>query len=101
MARVEQVGDRIYRISSFTPQKRLSFNQFLIDDERRALIHTGTYPMYDDVRSASAQVLDPCGNGTRPGAAGRAGPLLRRSRQPAGMPAAPPRLRGCAERGAS
>ena len=59
MVRIDQVGERIYRISSFAPHKRLSFNQFLIDDERPALIHTGTHPMYDDVRSAVAQVLDP------------------------------------------
>jgi flavorubredoxin len=59
VVRIDQVADSIYRISSFTPQKRLSFNQFLIDDERPALIHTGTYPMYDDVRAAVAQVLDP------------------------------------------
>ncbi len=59
MARIDQVADGIYRISAFTPQKRLSFNQFLIDDERPALVHTGTYPMYDEVRAAIAQVLDP------------------------------------------
>jgi flavorubredoxin len=59
VVRIDQVADSIYRISSFTPQKRLSFNQFLIDDERPALIHTGTYPMYDDVQAAVAQVLDP------------------------------------------
>ena len=59
MAQVDQVADGIYRISSFVPQKRLSFNQFLIDDERPALVHTGTYPMYDEVRAAVAQVLDP------------------------------------------
>ena len=59
MTRIDQLGDGIYRISAFAPQKSLSFNQFLIDDERPALIHTGTYPMYDDVRTAVAQVLDP------------------------------------------
>ena len=54
VVRFDQVGDTIYRISSFMPEKRLSFNQFLIDDERPALVHTGTYPMYDDVRAAVA-----------------------------------------------
>src|SRR2546428_10439049 len=37
----------------------MSFNQFLIEDEHPALIHTGTYPMYEDVRQAMAEVLDP------------------------------------------
>ena len=59
MARIDQVADGIYRISSYAPRKRLSFNQFLIDDERPALVHTGTHPMYEEVRAAIAQVLDP------------------------------------------
>jgi flavorubredoxin len=49
----------IYRISTYAAEKRISFNQFLIDDEEPALIHAGTFPMYDDVRSAIAQVLHP------------------------------------------
>ena len=59
MARIDQVGDSIYRISVFTPEKRISFNQFVIDDERPALVHTGQYPMYEEVREAVSQVLDP------------------------------------------
>jgi hypothetical protein len=59
MARIDQVGDSIYRISVFTPEKRISFNQFVIDDERPALVHTGMYPMYEEVRAAVSQVLDP------------------------------------------
>jgi len=59
MAQMDQMGNSLYRISSFVPQKRLTFNQFLIDDERPTLIHTGTYPQYADIRQAIAQVLDP------------------------------------------
>jgi flavorubredoxin len=59
MARIDQVGDKIYRISVFTPEKRVSFNQFLIDDERPALIHTGAYPMYQEVREAVSPVGPP------------------------------------------
>jgi flavorubredoxin len=36
-----------------------SFDQFLIDDERPALVHTGMHAMYDDVRDAIGEVLDP------------------------------------------
>src|SRR2546425_12875971 len=61
MARVDEIVDGIYRIC--TPVDvggfDFQFNQFLIDDERPALIHTGMHGMYDDVRSAVAQVLDP------------------------------------------
>jgi flavorubredoxin len=42
----------------YAPEKRISFNQFLIDDDEPTLIHTGTFPMYADIRAAVAQVLD-------------------------------------------
>jgi flavorubredoxin len=57
--RIDHITGGIYRISSWNPQYGITFNQFLIDDDRPALIHTGEYGMYDDVRKAVAQVLDP------------------------------------------
>src|ERR671917_710053 len=59
MARVDEVADGIYRISTLEPETEFQFNQFLIEDERPALIHTGMFPMYEDVRKAVAEVLDP------------------------------------------
>src|SRR5947208_13660770 len=62
MARVDEIVDGIHRISTTVavgPGMDFQFNQFLIDDERPALVHTGMHGMYDDVRSAVAQVLDP------------------------------------------
>jgi flavorubredoxin len=59
MAQVDHLTGGIYRLSTYAPVKRLSFNQFLIDDEHSALIHTGTFPMYEDIRSTITQVLDP------------------------------------------
>lgn len=59
MTRIDEVAKGIYRISAFEPEFGISVNQFLIDDERPALIHTGMHPMYDSVRNAVAQVLDP------------------------------------------
>jgi hypothetical protein len=56
MARVDHLTGGIYRISTYAPEKRISFNQFLIDDDEPALIHTGTFPMYADVRSANRRV---------------------------------------------
>lgn len=58
MTRVDKVAGGIYRISTF-PGRTLSFNQFLIDDDRPALVHTGFYPMYEDVRRAVSEVIDP------------------------------------------
>ncbi len=57
--RIDEVVDGIYRISTFIPEFELGFNQFLIEDERSALLHTGPYPMYEAVRGAVAEVLDP------------------------------------------
>ncbi len=59
MARIDEVSEGIYRISTWASEAGISFNQFLIDDERPALIHTGQYPMYERVRKAVAEVMDP------------------------------------------
>jgi flavorubredoxin len=57
--RIDHIVGGIYRISTFSPDFGISFNQFLIDDERPALLHTGTYNHYEGVRSAISEVLDP------------------------------------------
>jgi hypothetical protein len=44
MARVDHLTGGIYRISTYVPESRIGFNQFLIDDDEPALIHTGTFP---------------------------------------------------------
>ena len=59
MAQINQVAEGIYRISSFSPGVGISFNQFLIADEHPTLIHTGTYPRYEEVRQAVSEILDP------------------------------------------
>ncbi len=59
MAHIDQVAQGIYRIASYAPTSDMSFNQFLIEDQHPTLIHTGTCPLYEAVRQAVAQVLDP------------------------------------------
>lgn len=59
MTRVDEVAAGIYRISTWVPQTGITFNQFLVEDEHPALIHTGVYPMYEAVREAVAEVVDP------------------------------------------
>ena len=39
--RIDEIVEGIYRISTWQPQYGITFNQFLIADERPALIHTG------------------------------------------------------------
>jgi len=57
--RIDHITGGIYRIATWEPDAGLTFNQFLIDDERPALIHTGTYHHYEPVRGAIREVLDP------------------------------------------
>src|SRR3954468_20085045 len=57
--RIDHITGGIYRISAFEPGVGITFNQFLIDDERPTLIHTGEHHRYDAVRKAVSEVLDP------------------------------------------
>lgn len=57
--RIDHLTGGIYRISTWVPQAGITFNQFLIDDERPALIHTGDYGLYEGIRDAIAKVMDP------------------------------------------
>lgn len=57
--RIDHITGGIYRISTWTPEYRITFNQFLIDDEQPMLIHTGDYQHYEPLRQAIKQVLDP------------------------------------------
>ena len=58
-ARIDHVIGWIYRISVWSPDAGLTFNQFLIDDDAPTLVHTGRYDDYDAVVAAVSQVLDP------------------------------------------
>jgi flavorubredoxin len=57
--RIDHIVGGIYRISTWTPAYGITFNQFLIDDERPTLVHTGNHDQYEAVRKAVGQVLDP------------------------------------------
>ena len=57
--RIDEIVDGIYRISTWADDFGITMNQFLIDDERPALIHTGIHPLYEAVRAAVSEVLDP------------------------------------------
>ncbi|MBO0693785.1 MAG: MBL fold metallo-hydrolase [Acidimicrobiaceae bacterium] len=59
MARIDRIVGDIYRISTWNPDYGITFNQFLVADERPALIHTGLYQDYEQVRKAVSEVIDP------------------------------------------
>jgi flavorubredoxin len=59
-ARVDQISDRIYRISTFVSDigpNGFTFNQFLVDAEEPMLYHTGMRGLFPVVREAIGQVM--------------------------------------------
>jgi flavorubredoxin len=59
LADVLEIADGIYRISTFIPEANLAFNQFLIDDEKPMLFHTGQRMLFPDTLAAVKTVIDP------------------------------------------
>jgi flavorubredoxin len=60
-ARVDEIADRIFRISTHVPELGpggFTFNQFLIDAEQPLLFHTGMRALFPAVREAVARVID-------------------------------------------
>lgn len=58
-AQVDHITGGIYRISIWSAEAGLTFNQFLIADEAPTLIHTGRHGDYEAVVGAIGEVLDP------------------------------------------
>src|SRR3954467_11824495 len=59
-ANVDQIADRIYRISTFVPDigpTGFTFNQFLVDAEEPLLYHTGMRGLFPIVSEAVGRVL--------------------------------------------
>jgi flavorubredoxin len=56
---IDHIVGGIYRIATAVPDRPVTYNQFLVDDEAPTLIHTGQYELYDATRAAIAEVLDP------------------------------------------
>jgi flavorubredoxin len=57
--RIDQIVGGIYRISTWQEPYGITFNQFLIDDEKPTLVHTGMRGLHGPIRKAIREVLDP------------------------------------------
>ncbi|HET9428927.1 MAG TPA: MBL fold metallo-hydrolase [Allosphingosinicella sp.] len=61
--RIDEIADRIFRISTFVPEVAppagFAFNQFLIAAEEPLLFHTGHRMLFPTVLDAVAQVISP------------------------------------------
>ena len=47
--KISEIHDGIYRISGFTDTFGITYNQFLVNDEKPILIHTGPIGMYKKI----------------------------------------------------
>ncbi len=59
--RVDEIAERIYRLSTFLPAvgaSGLTFNQFLVDAEQPLLFHCGQRALFPAVSKAAARVMD-------------------------------------------
>ena len=58
-ARVTEIAENVYQISTYVESANFRFNQFLVLDEQPLLYHTGTNSLFPEVREAVATLLDP------------------------------------------
>lgn len=58
-ARVTEIAENVYQISTYVEPANFRFNQFLVLDEQPLLYHTGTNSLFPEVRQAVATLLDP------------------------------------------
>jgi len=54
---ISEINDGIYKISGFVNIFGITFNQFLIDDEKPMLIHTGPIGMYKKIEEKIKEVI--------------------------------------------
>ncbi len=59
MHQIKELLPGIFQLTIYDEPKELSFNQYLILDDKSALISTGSLQMFDGVRGCIGQVLDP------------------------------------------
>jgi len=59
MSVVTEIAPDIYRISTFVPEYRIQFNQFLVKDDEPFLMHTAFRKLFPLTREAIATVIDP------------------------------------------
>ncbi len=59
MTNVTEIAPDIFRLCTYLPDLGMQFNQFLVRDREPLLYHTGMKSMFETVRGAIAEVIDP------------------------------------------
>jgi flavorubredoxin len=57
--KVSEIAPDIFRISTFSPDFGIQFNQFLVRDEEPFLMHTGLRKMFPATLEGVAKIIDP------------------------------------------
>ncbi len=58
--RIDEIADRIYRLSAFVPAigpTGFTFNQYVIDDDQPLVFHTGHRATFTDLAGAIASII--------------------------------------------
>jgi flavorubredoxin len=55
--KIDEISSGIYRIAGFEPTFGITFNQFLVDDDKPMLIHTGPIGMYRKIEEKVKEVI--------------------------------------------
>src|SRR5215211_5666469 len=59
MTTISEIAPDLFRISTFSPEGGLQFNQFLVRGGHPRLCHTGMQALFPAVREAVASLIDP------------------------------------------
>ena len=59
MATITEIAQDVYRISIYEERFDLQFNQFLVKDAEPLLYHTGMRAVFQDLRDAVSQLIEP------------------------------------------
>lgn len=59
MTQLDKITDGMYRINTSMGETGFSFNQFLIEDEKNTLIHTGSAPQFSGIVEKLSSVISP------------------------------------------
>jgi flavorubredoxin len=58
-SKVTEIAPDTYRISTFHPDYKIQFNQFLVKDDEPFLMHTGFRRMFESTLEGVASIMDP------------------------------------------
>jgi flavorubredoxin len=56
---IDEIVSGVFRIATFDEGVGITFNQYLVVDERPTLIHTGSFQLFESVIARVAEMLDP------------------------------------------